>query len=415
MILLELGDQTDPTGLCFISYRRARLEEIRLLVATLHEHGIPTWQDLKNLDEEPLEPGLRAALTDPQTASGLLWITPDIADSPIITGVEIPGLINRAERQDGFYLIPVAAGGLDYAAAAQAATAVTTLNDFAAWNVLRLGRDPLVDEDALVIARRVLARRVAAVHAALAPSAPFNIDIYTRTPAIKHPDAALTVDLTHRFDGRIAKVDAWQQRVMPALEAIVEAVATRAPGRAMEFRGLIGLPAATALGATLLAPRGLTASWMQYTPGAPAEPYTLTADRKDCGFTVGLHDGRPSGADLGISVNVSGTTIPAIQVTPDLPDFRAWVQADPPGNHPHMFSEAGEALDLAYRIIEEVRTARARYGCIGDLHLFVAGPVGLAFLLGQLLNTLGCVHTYEHVSDTATGHYRAAVSLRPAG
>lgn len=410
------NSQTNPAGLCFVSYRRSRLDEIRVLLAALHEHGIPTWHDLSNLDEEPLEPALRVALADRDVASGVLWITSEIADSPIITGLEIPGLTSRDAQGDGFYVVPVAAGGLDYEGAARATRTVTTLDDFAHWNVLRVANDPIDIYDATSVARRVLSRRVTVIHHALPSEAPFVVDLFTRMPVVKKPDAALTVDLTHRFAGRHAQLFDWEQYVLPAFEAIVETIATRAPRRPMQFRGLVGLPAALALGTTLLAPRGLAATWMQLTPGMPAAHYSLTVDRRDCGFKVELRDGRPTAADLGISVNVSGTTIPAIQATHDLPLFRGWVQADPPlGNRIHMFPEAGEALDLAHRIIAEVRVARARYANIGDIHLFIAGPVGLAFLLGQLLNTLGRVHTYEFVSDTATGHYRPAVILRPAG
>ena len=42
---------TDPTGRSFLSYSRKRLHEARLLLAAQHELGIPTWQDIADLDE----------------------------------------------------------------------------------------------------------------------------------------------------------------------------------------------------------------------------------------------------------------------------------------------------------------------------------------------------------------------------
>ncbi len=42
---------TDATGRSFLSYRRTRLTEARLLVEAQHDLGIPTWQDLSELDE----------------------------------------------------------------------------------------------------------------------------------------------------------------------------------------------------------------------------------------------------------------------------------------------------------------------------------------------------------------------------
>ncbi|HYU84728.1 MAG TPA: SAVED domain-containing protein [Kribbellaceae bacterium] len=412
---------TDPTGRCFVSYRRSRLDDVRRLVAALHDHGVPTWQDLTDLDEEPLEPALRAALTDPSTASGILWITPEVANSAVITGVEIPELIARAERGDAFFLLPVAAGGLNYANAARAALARTTLNDFEAWNIARVGHDPISDADADGVARRVLARRIAAIDAALPAGAPFVIDVYTRGPVAHRPDAALTVDLTHRFNGRQAHAGAWQNHILPALDTIVDETARRASGRPLQLRGLAGLPAAVALGAKLLAPRAVSAAWMQHTPGRDETAYSLAEERRPSGFRVAIRDHRPDAADLAVLVSVSENTVPAVRATGGLPEFRGWLQAAPPGrhphphSHPHLFPGPGEAVDLAHEVIETIRAARSRYGRVGDVHLFIAGPAGLAFLLGQLLNTLGTVHTYEHVNDHGVGHYQPAVALEPSG
>jgi hypothetical protein len=43
----------------------------------------------------------------------------------------------------------------------------------------------------------------------------------------------------------------------------------------------------------------------------------------------------------------------------------------------------------------------------------MAVPVGLAFIIGQLLNTLGAVHTYEHVPGHRNSYELAAV-LEPS-
>lgn len=407
-------ETTNPAGRCFISYRRSRLDEVRRLIAALHDHGVPTWQDLTDLDEEPLEPALRDVLTDPGTASGILWITPEAADSLVITGIEIPEMTVRAERGDAFYLIPVAAGGLDYAAAARITLPRTTLNDFGTWNIVQAVHNPINDADADLVARRTLARRVAAIHAAAPAGAPLVIDVYTRSPATHRPDAALTVDLTHRFAGRHADASAWQTRIVPALNTIIEAAARRAPGRPLHFRGLVGLPAATALGTMLLAPRAVSAAWMQYTPGRAETAYSLAEERRPSGFRVAMRDHRPDAVDLAVLINVSENTVPAIRATAGLPEFRGWVHADPPGAHPHLFRSPAEATDLAHEVMGTMRAARSRYGRVGDVHLFIAGPVGLAFLLGQLLNTFGTVRTYEHVNDHGIGHYSPAVTLSPS-
>ncbi len=67
---------TDPTGRSFLSYRRSRRGEAALLIAAQHDLGIPTWQDVNNLDEVHTEEELRRVLRDPGTANAavcILW------------------------------------------------------------------------------------------------------------------------------------------------------------------------------------------------------------------------------------------------------------------------------------------------------------------------------------------------------
>jgi SMODS-associated and fused to various effectors sensor domain len=153
---------------------------------------------------------------------------------------------------------------------------------------------------------------------------------------------------------------------------------------------------------------------MQRTDGMPETAYSLGLERRSSGVHVGIRDGLATGLDLAVCINISDNTIPAIQATVGLPIFRGYVSANPPGKTPHFFSGPGEALDLAHTIVESIRAARARYGKIGAIHLFIAGPAGLAFLIGQLLNTIGPVCTYEHVNEDGTGYYRRAADLLPS-
>ncbi len=159
---------TNPLGWCFVSYRRARKSEITDLVRALHEQGIPTWQDLHDLDEQPLEAALRAVLEDSNTACGVLWVTPEVADSPTITNVEVSGLTDPV-----FALVPVAAGGLDYDGADGAARSATTLVDLRTWNIGKVDGDPASAHDITAVAQRVLRRRVPTIHGHLAPGEPF--------------------------------------------------------------------------------------------------------------------------------------------------------------------------------------------------------------------------------------------------
>ena len=57
-------------------------------------------------------------MSDPDIANAILWLTPEVQDSEMIRRVEAPLIIKRYRKQDGFFVIPVAAGGLTYDLAA---------------------------------------------------------------------------------------------------------------------------------------------------------------------------------------------------------------------------------------------------------------------------------------------------------
>ena len=97
---------TDLTGRSFLSYRRSRVDEAKLFINAQHELGIPTWQDIRNLDEEPTEEAIRGVLNDPSTANAVIWLTPDVAESPMIQKVEAPIILERYQHTDGFFVVP---------------------------------------------------------------------------------------------------------------------------------------------------------------------------------------------------------------------------------------------------------------------------------------------------------------------
>ena len=80
-----------------------------------------------------------------------------------------------------------------------------------------------------------------------------------------------------------------------------------------------------------------------------------------------------------------------------------------------LYASSGvQAVDIAMTVAEAIRDARRGFRPLSVVHLFMAVPIGLAVLIGQSLNTLGPVQTYEHVSIDGTGIYRAAARLTPS-
>ena len=253
---------TDPTGHSLLSYRRSRRAEAEKLIASQRERGIPTWRDLDDLATEPTEDELRRVLNDHRTANAVLWITPEIRASAMITDVEIPLAKRRHDAQDGFFIVPVAAGGLDYHAAGLAANAGRDLVDLRQWNMLKAESDPASAQDIAQVANRVLRQRLQAIQQSLPDDAPLRITLNTRQTPGPQNGAALTLDWSHCFGGRQNRTAAaadWQNRLLPALADLSRALHETAPNRDLVANGLLSLPAATALGYYFMAPAGSVA------------------------------------------------------------------------------------------------------------------------------------------------------------
>ena len=406
---------TDATGRSFLSYRRTRVGEARSLIEAQHDVGIPTWQDLSELDEGHTEALLREVLADETTASALCWLTPDIETSDVITRTELPCILARIERSDAFFMVPVAAGGLGYEDVARLVGTYLGVHDLGQWNIRKVAGDPISADDAAVVAHLVLRRRLREICKQLPLNTPLRIVLNTRKKPAFEQGVALSLDWTHRFDGRMARAAAWRQHLLPALESVAQACAEHARGRQIVAEGLCALPAALALGCAFLAPRSLAISWRQISPKRMPELWSLAAAPEPCGFTAQVLPASSGADDLAVLVSVASAVEPAFAASrPDLPSFRGIVVVTRPGNYPHDIETPGQAADLARVIVEGLRKARAMLQPRGAVHLFLAVPAGLAMMIGQMLNTLGPVQTYEHVAIDAVGVYQPAVLLDPS-
>ncbi len=404
---------TDPTGLSFVSYRRTRIDDARILVRLQHDLGIPTWQDLSDLGQGHTDAQLRDVLADPTTANAVAYLTPDVRNSPTITRTELPAIMKRVDAQNGFFLVPVAAGGLDYGGISATVGTYIGTHDIGQWNVTKIASDPLSESDGFTIAKRVLKHRLIAIHAASPTGEPLALALHTRVAPAFIAGTALSLDWTHRFAGRLASDADWQTHLLPALTAIGEAVTRFAPGRSLLLSGLCALPAATALGTTFMAPQGTKAAWQQPSPKRETQDWSLATSRQASGCQIDLRSADTAGDDIAVLVSIASTVEPAFAASrPTLPRFRAILHVKPM-SYPHDLSTPGQASDVAALVVEGLRRARDDFQARGTVHLFVALPVGLAFLIGQSLNTAGPVQTYEHLATDAVGRYQPAVLLHP--
>jgi hypothetical protein len=406
---------TEPTGRSFLSYRRLRKDEAALLIAAQHDHGIPTWQDINNLGSVPTEDALRRVLADFSTASAVLFITPEVEQSTIIRNVEVPKIVQRAEINDGFFVVPVAAGGLDYTKAAEVTSNQLSAQNLTDWNLQKIGGATLSPSDAAKIASLVLVQRIQAIHRRFPQGKRLRVGLSVRGAPAFDLDTALSLDWADRFTEKEAPAATWHDSLMPALSRIADALRQHAPGREVEAFGIPTLPAAVAFGCAFLSTSGLRISWQQITKGCADQFWTLDTPREESGFKYEVSSKDSTARDIAVLVSVADNTEPLFATyQKGQPPLRALVRVTKPGNYPHSVRSPGEAADIAFVVQDGMRTARREYGSIGTVHLFMAAPAGLAVLVGQLLNTFGAVQTYEHVSSDGSGCYKPAALLRPS-
>ena len=405
---------TDPTGRSFLSYRRGRAEEAALLIAAQHDHGIPTWQDVNNLRSVPTEDEIRSVLADPSIASAVLFITPEVEKSPVIYNVEVPQIIKRAEATDGFFVVPLAAGGLDYNKAADITSNILSAQNLADWNMHKVPGARLSRDDASDIAYRVLVQRMQAIHRHLPPGDPLRIGFSVRRSPAFELGNALALDWSSRFTGKEATQETWRDMLLPALSHVADAVRKHAPNRQIEAFGIPTLPAALAFGCAFLSTGGFQVSWRQVTPHHPDQLWTIATAREKSGFETRIVSRDPKAQDIALLVSVADNVEPLFSTyQKELPRLRALVHVTKSGSYPHLVCSPGQAAHIAYVVQDGMRTARREYGAIGTVHLFMAVPAGLAMLVGQLLNTFGVVQTYEHVGTDGSGCYKPAALLHP--
>lgn len=315
------------------------------------------------------------------------------------------------EKNDSFFVIPVAAGGLNIE---QARAIVKQLLSYQDWKLSEVEHDPIQFQDAVKIAKRVLEQRIQAIHNLLPPGEPLKIGLYTyNRPPQEH--IPLKIDWSHRFRKREATSKAWNSHLLPALKTVVDTLDLYAYGRRIIADGPCAIPAVVALGVAFLEPRRIKISWIQTKNSLPDQEWSLDVPPAPSGFQYKIQEEDVNAKDLAVLVSVTDDVAAGLKASrPKLPAFRAVVTVSKPGSIKHDLTEPGHATHLARIIAEAIRYACNEYLIEGKIHLFMAVPAGLAMLIGQLLNTLKLVQTYEFFRGEGPDTYRPAALLRPS-
>lgn len=408
---------TEPTGRVFISYRRKRLTETDQLIRALHDRGVPTWRDVDSIAGEPTEAAIRAALGDDNLSGAVLWLTPDVVQSPIIKDVEVPLAVARRRKEDGFWLVIVLADGLDYPAVTAMFADSLGGEDLSNWNLRKTSQEWATPADIVSIADLVLEQRIAAVRQ-VRSGAPHQVSAHAKGTMSWGATDELALDWTPYFRSGPPSEQSWA-----AMKAAAESVGRQlkkydTAGDDIHYIGTPSMAAALLLGSTYSIRDGRTPTWIQRQPdGSALTPWRL-ADSSDAslaraaGWRATTVFGSVDATDLAVCLNISDDVSEAFARSRNItPPWRAIVRvssATERNTRAEPLTPA-EVASLVHLIVDEIRATRRQTLGLTAIHLFAAAPAGLAFLLGTAIATLPPITSYE--LDTTAGRYVPALTV----
>jgi len=407
---------TNVNGRFFISYRRGqqREAEVDRLSLAMAIRGIPSWVDRRDLAMRPTIEELEKILASSETAGAVLYMTSDIlADSEgeassIIRKIEAPRIVERARRDDRFVAIVLIAPDLTYEDGPRIYGTGVDLAFLPGRNSIRVPAEGLSGAQASTVSAKILRERLNAVKGALEPNDPLRISLYTRVAAPIDGTISLPLDWSSQFNGRHCDQARWDNLLLPALKDVMSEVRREVSGREIVGSGQLGIPAAIALGETFSSTSGLNLIWMQTYLGK-TEPWRLGPKLADSGIRVTTSPRNLKGTDIALLISVTQDVAPEVnEFLSSLPGLAAIVRVET--ERTELSAEA--ASTLAQEARAALIKARAEYRASGVIHVFLAGPVGLAVLVGQQLNTFAAIQTYER-DPNLTPTYVASCMVKP--
>ena len=219
----------------------------------------------------------------------------------------------------------------------------------------------------------------------------------------------IELDWTERFDREVRRVPQpgdWKRGLLPELRHARDQLAAMAGGKYVDLRGKLPLTASVAVGATLSEVAGFKLRVEQPTGG---ETHLWRSDAAPTGANLIVrHEEGAPGDDLLLGISVSGNGLDDLLSLRASRGFSAVVYAEPTsGIGSSAVASAGDAVALATAGRSLLREMRSKYRA-RRVHLVIYSPSSFAVFLGQRLNAVGEVVTYER---TAGGEYQESVIL----
>jgi hypothetical protein len=232
--------------------------------------------------------------------------------------------------------------------------------------------------------------------------------------ARRHYDVTPTSELDwtsfFRLETRsVATQEVWDKQLFPQLREARTKFAAMSAGTYIDFRGKLPLTASLAVGFVFSEAFGVRFRVEQPSGGetflwrsdAGSEPFELSGQQALL---------EPQASEGIVAFSITGDATADIQrLAQSRPGaFKAILNLTPkPGPSATSIHSAGEAVSMANQAKEQMRRFRTEFG-LSAIHLVLYCPSTVALFLGQRMNALGKVGTWERSAD---GSYHPSVTL----
>jgi hypothetical protein len=244
---------------------------------------------------------------------------------------------------------------------------------------------------------------------------PISIWIHGWVKRIYDDLPTIELDWTNYFDRKSRKVPSqqiWDRRLYRELLQAKGRIDRQKNGPFIDLRGKLSLTAMLAVGATFpevggyrfrteQPTHGSTALWRSDVKPSEREFKVLTEKRRRSG----------SGKDVLIALSITGIALrESVALYDQLPEiFSTLVYAEPDGGPGQdAIRSDRDAVALAVRAKDLIRDCKNEYNA-SQMHLVLYAPAAYCLFLGQYLNALGRIVTYER---SLNGDYKRSVTLQ---
>lgn len=303
------------------------------------------------------------------------------------------------------------------------------VDDRMARHGLRYGKDPRAIALAIVrgwikeggerkrIDRMVLEAVIRERGLRAVPTEQPKVSLWIHGWAKRHYDTAPTIELDwtphfHLETRSVAPREVWEKLLFPQLKGARGTLAEINGGTYIDFRGKLPLTASLAIGAVFSEAFGVRFRVEQPSGG---ETFLWRSDAGTELFELRVEQElyNPEGSEGIVGLSITGDAMSDIRhlEKSNRGVFKAALNLSPKaGASTTSIRSAGEAVSLANQVKEQMRRFRSESG-LSAVHLVLYCPSTVALFVGQRMNALGKVHTWERSAD---GSYQPSVTLLTA-